>query len=441
MARTDSETTEHRSAPPPGAGAPPAGEKGSAGGPSRRRRALLSLLAGVVLAGGIAYVLAGGGGRGATSSSTSNGTGSAVVSGVARAPGISAAEAKLLTLNVFPKGQQGAAPAFQLTDQHGQPVSMRQLRGKVVIWSLNDDTCRNMCALYAQDIAAAEHDLGAAAKHVVFLAVNANPFHTAPATLEAWSKTNDLAGFSNWVYVTGTPAQLAATWHKYHVVVVKTTKAKTVTHDAVMYFVDPTGHLRAISDFTSGSISTAFYAHGMAQMANDLLPKSERAAHIGGPAVAAPATKGATIGDQAPSFDLKTLSTGKAVSLSSLGGKPLVLNFWSSTCTICDQEMPALQGIAHAYGSKLRVVGVDVADPRQAAGAFAAKVGAHYQLLSDQQGTTAAAYRVSALPVTFIVSPTGKIVARHPGALTATELSYILADEFPNLPTYTLPTA
>ena len=396
---------------------------------SWRRRTILSLVGGALLAAGIGYVLASG-------HQPSSSSPPAVVSGGAGTPGISAADGRLLTLNVFTKGQRQQAPDFALTGRNGQPTTLAQFRGKVVIWSLNDDKCTNMCALFAQDIVAADRDLGAAARQVVFLAVNANPFFPTAATLQAWSVTNDLASLPNWVYVTGTPAQLRAAWSAYHVVVVPDTKTRTVTHDAVSYFIDPSGRMRAIADFTDGSISTAYYAHSMAQMADDLLPPSERV-HVGGPSVGAPATAGATIGDRAPTFRLQTMATGHSVSLASLEGKPLVVNFWSSTCTICDQEMPTLQAITNTYASHLRVVGVDVADPRSAAAAFAAKVGAHYRLLDDQQGRVAAAYRVTSLPVTFLISAGGKIVARHPGALTATELAYILMSDFPRLPQIT----
>lgn len=441
MAKTDDSTTAE-----PNETVRSSGEAGGATPGSGRpaatrhwgRRMAISLVVGVLLAAGVAYALASG--RGGSPSSTSSTTPAAVTSGATGAAGISSAQARLLTLNVFPKGQRQVAPAFSLTGSNGQPTTLAQFRGKVVIWSLNDDECTNMCALYAQDIVAAEHDLGAAASHVVFMAVNANVYHTAPATLETWSVTHGLAQFSNWVYVTGTPAQLKAVWHAYHVVVVPTAKNRTVTHDAVSYFIDPTGRMRAISDFTTGSISTAYYAHAMAQMADDLLPPSERV-HVGGPTVGAPSTAGASIGDRAPAFSLRTMTSGGAVSLSSLGGKPLVLNFWSSTCSVCAAEMAALQAVAAAYGNQLRVVGVDVADPRAAAAAFAAKVGAHYQLLADTHGKVAAAYRATSLPVTFLVSPQGKIIARHPGAVTATELSFILADDFPQLPAKTLASA
>lgn len=428
MARRDEQLAGPTAAPVTEEG--PAGPPSTPGartdrGPNRGRRVVVSLAVAVLLAAGLGYVLSSRGGGSSPSRPE--------VSGVASAAGIGYGGSSLLSLNVFPKRLSPQSPGFQLVDQHGQPVSMSQFRGKVVVWSLNDDQCTNMCALYAQDIVAADRDLGRAARHVVFLAVNANPFFPTPSALQAWSLKNDLASLPNWVYVTGTPAQLQATWSAYHVTVVQTAKTRTVTHDAIMYFVDPSGRERALANFTNGAISTAYYAHTMAQMADDLLPPGQRV-HVGGPTVSAPTTGGATIGSRAPAFRLRTMGSGREVSSASLEGKPLVLNFWSSTCTICDQEMPTLQSVASMFGGKVRVVGVDVADPRSAAAAFAAKVGAHYQLLADTQGAAAAAYKVSSLPVTFIVTQHGGILARHPGALTATELAFILEGDFPTLP-------
>ena len=90
----------------------------------------MALGAGIVVAAVLAVVLfAGRGGPG-------SGSGGSTV-----APGIDAASARLLSLNVFPAAGAPAAPPVNLVDQHGQPVSLARFRGKVVIWSLNDDRC------------------------------------------------------------------------------------------------------------------------------------------------------------------------------------------------------------------------------------------------------------------------------------------------------------
>lgn len=142
-----------------------------------------------------------------------------------------------------------------------------------------------------------------------------------------------------------------------------------------------------------------------------------------------------TAGDRAPAFSLPVLgSAGAPDTLTGLDSGPLVVNFWSSTCTICVQEMPALQEVDDAFGGAVRFVGIDVVDPSMTAAAFAAKLGVHYTLLSDANGTVAAAYGVDALPVTFVVSPAGTILARHEGVLTRAQFEAMLARSFPSLP-------
>ena len=57
-----------------------------------------------------------------------------------------------------------AAPAFALTDQDGQPVSLASLRGKVVLLTFLDPVCTADCPLIAQEFRAADLMLGAAAR-------------------------------------------------------------------------------------------------------------------------------------------------------------------------------------------------------------------------------------------------------------------------------------
>jgi thiol-disulfide isomerase/thioredoxin len=111
----------------------------------------------------------------------------------------------------------------------------------------------------------------------------------------------------------------------------------------------------------------------------------------------------------------------------------LVLNFWSSTCSICVSEMPALEQVEHDFGNQVNIVGIDVADPRSKAARFAATLGVTYPLLADPEGTTAADYQVTGLPVTLVISTTGSILERHQGALTTPELEAVLEMEFQQL--------
>jgi len=393
------------------------------------RRRAVSVLAGVLVGVGLGFVLVRGpGGGGSSAGPTATAQASSYV-----APGVSAASANLLGLDVLPTAPSLVAPNFHLVDQRGQATTLSAFRGKVVVWSLNDDRCTDLCRLFAEDVVAADRDLGKASADVEFVSVNANPYYPTPADVRAWSVQNDLEDLPNWTYVTGSPAQLRATWAAYHVTVLLDPKDRTVQHDATVEYISPTGRLRAIGDFTEGAISTAYYAHGMAQMADDLLPPEQRS-RVAGTGIASPTTRGATIGDAAPTFELPELGTGKTTSLSAFEAKPIVLNFWASTCTICVQEMPALQQVDASMGGKVAFVGVDVADPRAAAAAFARRLGVRYPLLDDADGTVAAAYRVSSLPVTFIIAPRGAILARHEAGLTYAELMAVLEMDVQGLP-------
>ena len=135
----------------------------------------------------------------------------------------------------------------------------------------------------------------------------------------------------------------------------------------------------------------------------------------------------AQVSRPAPAFDLPRLQGGGTVRLSALRGRPVVINFWSSSCTPCQKESPAIARVARAVGDKVSFVGIDTADVRNAAIAFVRKGHVTYDVAYDPQGNIASLYRVPALPETFFLARSGKqIVGLQLGALTAAHLSAIL---------------
>jgi cytochrome c biogenesis protein CcmG, thiol:disulfide interchange protein DsbE len=116
----------------------------------------------------------------------------------------------------------------------------------------------------------------------------------------------------------------------------------------------------------------------------------------------------------APAFDLPRLDTSGKLSLASLRGKAVVLNFWQSSCEPCKQEAPALE----AAWQRLRrqgvtVVGVDVYDFKSDARAFAKKYGVTYPLVHDTAGSTIESYGLTGYPETYFVDRRGKLVPIH----------------------------
>lgn len=130
-------------------------------------------------------------------------------------------------------------------------------------------------------------------------------------------------------------------------------------------------------------------------------------------------------GRAAPSFLLPDLRRPSvSVSLKSLTGRPLVLNFWSTSCTVCVAEAPALAQAYRRLGSRLEFVGIDTAEvSRRAPLAFVDRYRLGYEMLYDGSLAVAGRY-TTGLPVTFFVSPAGKLVAENLGAITALSLEH-----------------
>ncbi len=393
-----------------------------------RRTWATALAAAVTLAVLVAAVLVARGtlGRG---NGTTGSLARQALQATAEAPHINLATGELLNLDVIP-GSGRKAPGFALTDQRGQRVSLGQFRGRSVVLTFNDDRCVDLCPLLAQDILTAERDLGPAARHVVWLSVNANPFYPRVSDVRSWTDEHGLGRLPNWRFVTGRPSRLEAVWQAYGIEVLLNRKARTVEHGTEMFFIDPKGRERAIADFGTADSDTALFGHGMAQMADDLLPRPERSPHVGGPSVEGTATVGAS----ASTFSLPYLAKGQGqFRLASLRGRYAVVNFWSSTCPACKAELPALEAAYREVGRKVAFVGVDVSDHRGPARALAARDGLTYPLVSDPSGKAAGAEKVTGLPFTLVIGPQGKVLVRHPGSLTTEELVYVLKNEVPGL--------
>ncbi len=121
-----------------------------------------------------------------------------------------------------------------------------------------------------------------------------------------------------------------------------------------------------------------------------------------------------TLPDAAPPFTLATLDGGQ-LSLESLRGKTVVLNFWATGCGPCQMEVPGLSAFARSHPD-IPVLGIAVDGTRDSLRAAAIQLGIDYPvLLAD--AATKAAYKVTTLPTTVIVGPDGAIRSAHAGLM------------------------
>jgi thiol-disulfide isomerase/thioredoxin len=129
----------------------------------------------------------------------------------------------------------------------------------------------------------------------------------------------------------------------------------------------------------------------------------------------------------APAVQLPALRGRGTIDLTALAGKPIVLNFWASTCEICKTETPALASVARALDGKVTFLGIDTADQRGPAIAFLDRYQVGYAVGYDPAATAASHYGVPGLPVTYFLSSSGKtILGENIGALSSGELRVIL---------------
>lgn len=132
----------------------------------------------------------------------------------------------------------------------------------------------------------------------------------------------------------------------------------------------------------------------------------------------------ATIGEVAPDFELVRLDGGVA-RLSDFQGQAVVLNFWTTWCTECRTEMPALESI-HQSHQDVAVIGVNMRESARQAQAFVDEHNVSYPILLDQNKRVAKSYRVTGVPETWIIAANGVAVERFIGPVTARQIEHAL---------------
>ena len=118
----------------------------------------------------------------------------------------------------------------------------------------------------------------------------------------------------------------------------------------------------------------------------------------------------------APDFTLERLDGKGDLTLASLRGKTVVLNFWASWCGPCKDETPLLQQASERWqGEDVVFVGVDVKDFRGDARKFLARYGVTYPNVYDGKGSTVGRYGVTGFPETYFVDGEGNVRHRIAG--------------------------
>lgn len=128
---------------------------------------------------------------------------------------------------------------------------------------------------------------------------------------------------------------------------------------------------------------------------------------------------------EAPDFVVYD-SGGSALTLSSLEGTPVVLNFWASWCGPCQSEMPHFEEAYQELGDSVQFLMVNLTDGSretiEIATAYIEEGGYTFPVVFDTDSEAAIAYGVSSIPATYFIDAEGTVVARASGAIDAETL-------------------
>jgi protein SCO1 len=136
-----------------------------------------------------------------------------------------------------------AAPSFRLRDQAGHLLGAQSERGHWFVVAFLYTHCPDVCPLIANNLGAAMRKL----PDLRVLAISVDPKGDTPAAVRKFLRVHRLT--ARFRYLTGTRAELAPVWAKFHIAAAKGPKG-TVSHSAFELLVDPQGRERIFYDST-----------------------------------------------------------------------------------------------------------------------------------------------------------------------------------------------
>jgi cytochrome oxidase Cu insertion factor (SCO1/SenC/PrrC family) len=307
------------------------------------------------------------------------------------------------------------APDFQLRNQFGQPMSLSQFRGKIVMLAFEDSECTTVCPLTTQSMLEAKQLLGPAGSGVQLLGIDANPDAISTADVLSYSRTHGLV--NQWNFLTGSLADLKATWTKYDIAV--QIEADQIDHTPALFVIDQQGRERKLYLTQMAYSSVGQSAQVLADELATLLP--------GHPKVASQQSL-ASIAVQGPAdhITLPAARTGDAPVTLGPGQPHLVMFFatWLSEVANLKSELTGANGYVAAARREglppLTAVDETVVEPSAATvrsylGSLGTKLD--YPVGLDTAGRLADGYQVQDQPWFALVSASGKIVWTHDGWL------------------------
>ena len=345
-------------------------------------------------------------------------------------------------------------PDVTFVDQHGSPVSLQGLRGKVLVAAALDTHCHDTCPLYTaiwSDLQSVVKERGWGDR-VAIAEISMDPDRDTPDELLAYGK---LTG-ATWPLLRADVATTFQFWLSVHAHYSKgaaPTPAPTdwytgqpetyhLDHDSLAVVIDQNGDVRYVLQGNPG------LQHALAPALQALLDPAKAEQVQSTPSWSLPdlldrvdialnlpletdrgAEKAARVGSRPPDFTLTSLD-GKQVSVSAQLGRPTLVAFWATWCGPCRHDFPALAAAVKAHPGLVVLAvneGESGAQVRDYMRAVLGGDASRFTALLDGDKSVGAHYLAAELPVTVFVGADGIVQTVRVGQLHDDDLTTGLA--------------
>ncbi len=133
------------------------------------------------------------------------------------------------------------------------------------------------------------------------------------------------------------------------------------------------------------------------------------------------------VGKLAPEL-VGTTADGQSFDLDKHRGQWVLVNFFATWCPPCVAEQPELVALSERNAGELQIVSVAYEDTAEKVQEFFAERGGEWPALVADTGRASIDYGVIKLPESYLVDPSGKVVHKFIGGVTAADVEKLMAE-------------